>query len=143
MQKGMSIIVKTMTRIVISFIFIYGASIILYGHLTPGGGFPGGVIIACGFVLLTLAFGKEETLKKLSIHWSEALDSTGSIIYLSGALLGYFGGWFFFNFLEHGILRQLISAGIIPIYNIAIGIKVCASLFLAFISLSMFRRSTE
>ncbi|HID57013.1 TPA: hypothetical protein EYP37_10830, partial [Candidatus Poribacteria bacterium] len=58
-EQGMTVIVKTITRIVAGFITIFGAYIVLTGHLTPGGGFPGGVILACAFVLLTLAYGGE------------------------------------------------------------------------------------
>jgi Membrane bound hydrogenase subunit mbhF len=39
MNKGMSEIVKTICRIVSPFILIFGISIVIYGHLTPGGGF--------------------------------------------------------------------------------------------------------
>ena len=34
---GMSLIVKNITRLVAGFIALFGAYIVLYGHLTPGG----------------------------------------------------------------------------------------------------------
>ena len=37
-MKGMTLIVKQVTKLVVGFIFIVGAYIILYGHLTPRGG---------------------------------------------------------------------------------------------------------
>ena len=40
---GMSVIVKTVTRLTVGLIFLYGIYIVLHGHLTPGGGFAGGV----------------------------------------------------------------------------------------------------
>ena len=52
-MKGMSLIVKNITNVAIGFIFIYGIYIVLHGHLTPGGGFAGGVIIAG--IIVTLA----------------------------------------------------------------------------------------
>ncbi|NQT18078.1 MAG: MnhB domain-containing protein, partial [Planctomycetes bacterium] len=55
----MTPIVKTITRLILGFIVVFSASVILYGHITPGGGFAGGSMLACGFVLLLLAFGKE------------------------------------------------------------------------------------
>ena len=54
-MKGMTLIVKTVTRWVKVFIFQYGIYVIITGHLAPGGGFAGGVIIACSYILLTLA----------------------------------------------------------------------------------------
>ena len=46
--KGMTSIVKTVVRFTMGIIIIFGAYIVIYGHLTPGGGFAGGVILACG-----------------------------------------------------------------------------------------------
>ena len=48
-NEGMTLIVKTISRIIVWMVFLYGAYIILHGHLTPGGGFAGGVIVALGF----------------------------------------------------------------------------------------------
>jgi len=142
-MKGMTVIVKTITRWVKVFIFLYGVYIVLTGHLTPGGGFAGGVIIACSYILLTLAYGKEFALKRLGPRTTAGLDSGGALLFLLAALLGLgYGGIFFANFLQKrfpGREFQLASAGIIPIANIAIGLKVGASLFLIFIILSILR----
>ena len=54
-MEGMSIIVKKVSQLVAGIIFMYGIYIILHGHLTPGGGFAGGAIIAGSFILLILA----------------------------------------------------------------------------------------
>ena len=62
----MSLIVKTITRLTVGLIFLFGVYIVLHGHVTPGGGFAGGVIIALSFIHLMLAFGKDTALKKLS-----------------------------------------------------------------------------
>ena len=63
---GMSIIVKTVTRLTAWLIMLYGINLVLHGHVSPGGGFAGGVIIALSFIHLMLAYGKEMVLKKLS-----------------------------------------------------------------------------
>ena len=65
-QEGMTLIVKVITRLTVGLIFIFGTYIMLHGHLTPGGGFAGGVIIALSFIHLVLAFGKNQALKKIS-----------------------------------------------------------------------------
>jgi multicomponent Na+:H+ antiporter subunit B len=137
-EQGMTVIVKTITRIVVGFITIFGAYVVLTGHLTPGGGFPGGVILACSFVLLTLAYGGETALRKMSERLSEALDSFWSLVFLIVALLGFVGGYFFLNFIAKGRPFHILSAGIIPVCNIAIGMKIAASIFGVFIALAMF-----
>ena len=62
-RQGMSVIVRMVTRLTAWVIFLYGIHIVLNGHLTPGGGFAGGVIIALAFVHSVLAFGKDESSK--------------------------------------------------------------------------------
>ena len=144
-MKGMSTIVKTISSWVKIFIVLFGVYIILFGHLTPGGGFAGGVILASSYVLLMLAFGREFVEKNLSLTQVSKLDCIGALLFGMIAILGFvFGGVFFGNFLHQkkmlsGEALKLISAGTIPLSNIAIGLKVGASLFLVILVLSMFR----
>jgi len=136
----MTIIVKTITKLTVGLIFLYGVYIVLHGHVSPGGGFAGGVIIALSFIHLMLAFGREVALKKLSQTASSILESLGALLFLSVALLGFLGGYFFFNFFLHkGEPFRLFSAGIIPLCNIAISIKVGAGLFAIFAALVFFK----
>jgi multisubunit Na+/H+ antiporter MnhB subunit len=138
--KGMTSIVKTIVRFVMGIIVIFGAYIVLYGHVTPGGGFAGGVILACGYIVLTLAFGRQLALRKMSDTGASILDNTGALAFLIIGLFGFRGGYFFLNFLDHGQAFRLFSAGTIPLCNIAIGLKVTSSLFAIFIALSIFGR---
>jgi len=139
MKEGMTIIVKTITRFVGAMIMLFGAYIVLHGHLTPGGGFAGGVILASGFILLTLAFGKNVSSKILSQRAASGFESLGGLIFLGTALLGYAGGFFFLNLLPKGVSGKILSAGIIPVCNIGIGIKVGAALFAVFTALVILR----
>jgi len=132
-EAGMTLIVKTITRLTVGLILLYGIYIVLHGHLSPGGGFAGGVIIALSFIHLMLAFGRDVALKKLSQAAASILESLGALMFLSIALLGFMGGSFFFNFFLHkGKPFELFSAGIIPLCNIAISLKVGVGLFAIF-----------
>ncbi len=143
-EKGMTLIVKTITRLTVGLILLYGIYIVLHGHLSPGGGFAGGVIIALSFIHLMLAFGGEAALKKLSQAQASILESLGAIMFLTIALLGFLGGYFFFNFFLHkGKPFALFSAGIIPLCNIAISLKVGAGLFAIFAVLVLFKGLDE
>jgi len=139
----MSLIVKTVTRLTVGIIFLYGIYIVSHGHLTPGGGFAGGVIIALSFVHLMLAFGREAALKKLSRAAASFFESTGAIMFLVIALLGFTGGYFFLNFLGKGQPFKLFSAGIIPLCNIAISFKVGAGIFAIFVALVILELEVE
>ncbi|MCM8814423.1 MAG: hypothetical protein NC931_00335 [Candidatus Omnitrophica bacterium] len=145
-QQGMSIIVQTVARWTKGYIFLFGVYLTFYGHLTPGGGFSGGVVIAVTFVLLTLAFGKERALSKLGKVLASVLDCSGALLFLLIAALGIlFGGAFFANFIEKRFPSanfRLFSAGNLPLCNISIAIKVGASLFMIFIILAV-RRVVE
>ena len=80
--KGMTIIVKTVTRITIGFILLYGIYISLNGDIGPGGGFAGGVIIALSLVHVMLAFGKEVALKRLHSYAMRFSISIASLAFL-------------------------------------------------------------
>ena len=142
-NKGMSVIVKTITRLTVGLILLYGIYILSHGHLSPGGGFAGGVIIALSFVHLMLAYGKETALKKFPKRAMSFFESIGAIIFLSIALLGFTGGYFFLNFIPKGKAYELFSAGIIPLCNIAISLKVGAGLFAIFVVLVLLKLESE
>jgi len=52
----MNVIVRTIARTMFPFILVYGIYLAIYGHLSPGGGFPAGVVIATAFILLVIAY---------------------------------------------------------------------------------------
>jgi multicomponent Na+:H+ antiporter subunit B len=134
-EKGMTLIVKTITRLTVGLILLYGIYITLHGHISPGGGFAGGVIIALSFIHLVLAFGKDEALKRISKAAVSIFESTGALLFLGVAFLGFVGGYFFIDWLNKGEVFKLFSAGTIPISNIAIGLKVSFGLFGVFLAL--------
>jgi len=139
-ETGMSLIVKRITKVTVSLIFLYGVYIMLHGHLTPGGGFAGGVIIALSFIHLMLAFGKDAAFNKLNEAAVSVFESFGGLMFLGIALLGLMSGaYFFMNVLPKGEPFDLFSSGIIILGNIAIFIKVGAGLFAIFIALAILR----
>jgi multisubunit Na+/H+ antiporter MnhB subunit len=130
-NSGMTLIVKTVTRVTVWIIILYGFYIIFHGHLTPGGGFGGGVIIALAFLNIMLAYGKDETSKWLKIELLQDIEASTATLFLIIGILGIgVGGAFLANFINHGTLFRLISSGTILPLNVIIGIKVGLSLFL-------------
>ena len=134
-KTGMTLIVKTITRLTVGLILVFGIYIILHGHISPGGGFAGGVIVALSFVHLMLAFGKDVAASKFSKSLASNLESIGAMMFLTVALSGFLGGAFFSNFLPKGTPFSLFSAGTIPLSNISIGVKVGVGLFAIFLAL--------
>ena len=142
-NAGMSLIVKTITRLTVGLIVLFGIYIVLHGHLSPGGGFAGGVIIALSFVHLMLAFGKDVAVSKISRGLASNLESIGALMFLAIAVAGFFGGSFFLNIVSKGKPFNLLSAGTIPLSNIAISLKVGVGLFAIFLALVIVERSKE
>ena len=139
-NDGMTFIVKTVTRISVWMILLYGFYIILHGHLTPGGGFGGGVIIALAFLNVMLAYGRKDTASWLNISFLHDVEAASAIMFLVMGVLGIsLGGAFLANFISKGQLFHLISAGSILPLNIIIGIKVGMSLFLVVWALAGFK----
>ncbi|MHC4561385.1 MAG: MnhB domain-containing protein [Planctomycetota bacterium] len=140
-HHGMTLIVKTTARLVSGFIAVFGLYVALTGHLGPGGGFAGGVILAASGVLIVLAFGRRFSAKVITDQAVHVADAAGASLFLLVAVLGFLAGAFFANFIptEPHQLHKLKSAGTIPISNLAIFVKVGAGLLGAFLALSAFR----
>ncbi len=142
-MKGMTLIVKCISQLMAPSIFLLGVYVVLHGHLTPGGGFAGGVLIAGAFVLLILAFGSDEVRSQI-LNWNAtAFESVGLFLFWLLAFLGLIQGTFYFSNVitkvNPGLPYHLFSAGIIPLCNLAIGIEVAAALFSIFICLAILK----
>jgi multicomponent Na+:H+ antiporter subunit B len=119
--KPASLILATGCRFLFPLILLLGIYIFIHGHLTPGGGFQGGAIIASGFLLNYIGCFK----KRISEKGINILESLGGTIFILIGLLGLlFSGYFLSNFLPKGTINTLVSGGIIPLLYIVIGLKV-------------------
>ena len=124
---------------------MYGIYIVVHGHLTPGGAFAGGIILAGSFILLILAFGSEVIKLRKEETGSSLIESVGILITIILATAGFFAGSmvFFNNYLPKGTVGDLLSAGIIPLYNIFIGVEVAAAIVTIFLALIIFKEEEE
>lgn len=140
----MTIIVQKTAQLIAGMIFIYGIYIIIHGHLTPGGGFAGGVVIAGSFILVTLAFGSDFLRMVKEETGTTIIESIATIMVIFIATAGFLFGThiFFNNFLPKGTVGQLVSAGVLPLYNIFVGAEVAASIFIIFLSLIIFKEES-
>jgi len=146
-NNGMGEIVQTVARWLRGLILVYGISVVLYGHLSPGGGFEGGVVIASGFILLTLAGGEQQGQRFFSRRMALAFGSAGLLIFLVLALVGMGrpDGAFLKNVIgtSEPAWFTLFSGGVIPLLNIAIGLLVASLLFLVFTLLATLGAAAE
>ena len=125
---GSSKIVQSGARLLFAPIILLGAYVFIHGHLSPGGGFQGGVIIATGFLLMLMAY-EDFKISHNILSWVESLAGvTFSGIGIASLMMGK-------DFLENfmgvgasGTLNNLFTGGVIPIIYIAVGFKVAAEL---------------
>lgn len=117
---------KTTSTFLAALVMVLGVYIFSHGHLTPGGGFQGGVIIASGFLLLILA----DINLKINHTIIQLVESFSGVFYV---IIGAVGLVLTIGFLNSRIIPlgefgNLFSAGAIPIIYSLIGLKVGAEL---------------
>lgn len=124
--KVKEIIAKCGADSVVPFVLMFIFYIILHGHLSPGGGFQGGVLMVGVVVLLYMGYGAKGLTSAISLHSMHNLEAVGSIFYVAVAMLGVaYGANFCMNvFAGYGNIGDLFSSGTIFLMNAAVGEKV-------------------
>ena len=125
-KKPASEIVVTAAQLLMPMVFLFGVYVFVNGHLSPGGGFQGGAIIAAGSLLLLLALPGAELRQRL-IAVTESLSGFSYVVVgLLGVILA--GGFLDNRIMSLGTYGTLFSAGAIPIIYTLVGLKVGAEL---------------
>jgi len=118
-------IVRVAVGVLLPPILLLGIYVLSYGHLSPGGGFSGGVIGASGLLFAAISLGTAHVSQRMRppvLRWMEwsvllglialaALPATCSLPLLADPL-------------PAGRMGSLMSGGSIPLYNGLIGLKV-------------------
>ncbi len=134
-------LLTTGSDLLVPLILLLGAYVFINGHLTPGGGFQGGAILASAALLLLLT--------NPSRHFSHQLiskvESTSGLIFIVLGILGIFfaGGFLDNRLLPTGTLGSIFSAGIIPVIYSFIGLKVGAEFTSMMINLAETEKKQE
>ncbi|MEA1953703.1 MAG: hydrogen gas-evolving membrane-bound hydrogenase subunit E [Campylobacterota bacterium] len=114
---------QTASKLLFPIILLFGIYVMVYGHLSPGGGFQGGVIVASAVLLLLISHKTFEVPHSVIV----LLETFAGVSYLIIGLMGLLIlDTFLGNFIPHDIASMglLLSGGIIPLIYIIVGIKV-------------------
>jgi multicomponent Na+:H+ antiporter subunit B len=124
--KSASEILQTGSKALAPLIFMFGIYIFINGHLTPGGGFQGGAVIATGFVLMLIA----NPVQKVNHGIISFVESISGLSFVIIGILGIIlaGGFLDNHILKLGTFGEILSAGAIPIIYSFIGLKVGSEL---------------
>ena len=105
---GPSLIIEMGVRVMIPFIQLFGLYVIAHGHLSPGGGFQGGVVLGASFILMAIAFDLKTSLRFFSIRANAIMAASGVFIYSgTGVLCALLGGLF----LDYSAMDVLLALG--------------------------------
>ena len=102
--KTKPVIVRSAADFFLPLACVYGAYVVLHGHLSPGGGFQGGVLIASAILLVFLGYGSLKVRKTFNDHKLHSSETVAEIIYVILGLIGIIGGFnFCINFVFDGL----------------------------------------
>lgn len=135
-----NIIVKCGADKFLPFALVFGIYIIMFGTISPGGGFQGGVIVASAALLLYLGYGYNLAKKVINTEVLRVNEAIGASLYVVLGLLGIVAGANFCRniFFDNGNVGDLLSAGTITFMGYAVGYKVlCGVGFLLLLMLGV------
>lgn len=137
----MTKIVRTTADVFYPFCLAFGLYVVMHGHLTPGGGFQGGAVMATGMALLIVARSYADISGRLRKTVLKICEATGLMLFLLAGLSGLLKGLpFLANWLTQagGFFGtpvafgpnggELNTGGLIPLLNIGVGIEVLGGL---------------
>jgi multicomponent Na+:H+ antiporter subunit B len=107
-------------------VLIFGLYVMMFGHLSPGGGFQGGVVVASGIVFLALGSRTGGRSRITEPGNLARIEAAGFLCLVIASLIGSFTGAGYFG-------NPLQLAGISPVVyiialNAVIGLKVGAGI---------------
>ncbi len=128
----MSKVVRKSASLISPFLVIYGMYLVIYGHLSPGGGFQGGVVLSVSVIMMITAHGYVLVRDTFRVDFVKLVEGSASLFIFVLACMGILFGSFLHNFLQGGSFGTLFSGGNTVLLNIAIGLKVGTAFIIMF-----------
>jgi multicomponent Na+:H+ antiporter subunit B len=123
--------VRALGVLLLPVVTLIGIYVVASGHLSPGGGFQGGVIIATALHLLFLAGDYPALQRVRPLPIVDIGDAAGAAGYIAIGLVGLaMGGVFLENTMPLGTFNTLFSAGTVDLLNVTIGVEVASGMIL-------------
>jgi multicomponent Na+:H+ antiporter subunit B len=116
------LIVTNTVRLVVPVIQLFAFYVLAHGHVSPGGGFQGGVIMGASFILIALAWDLDHALVRMSLPRCMAIAAAGIIIYAGIGFLSMFLGGEFLDYAE--LERVLPVSREMARYHAMLGVEV-------------------
>lgn len=132
------LILQKIAFLLVPTIIMFGIYVILFGHLSPGGGFSGGALIGAGLILYLNAFGFEKTERFFTVKTFKVISLGGLFTYAAAKTYSFFtGANHIESFIPLGVPGNVISSGLILVLNICVGLVVSCTMYTFYV---MFRK---
>lgn len=123
-------IIRTVCKLVIPIILVFGVYILLNGHLSPGGGFSGGAIMASALIIFALVWGGERASKTIPSKVMKIIVLCALGFYACSKTYSFFtGANHLHSIISPGTPGRILSAGLILPLNVAVGFVVCCTMY--------------
>lgn len=124
------LIIEEVCKLTIPVIQIIGVYVVLFGHISPGGGFAGGTIIAISLILSNIILSKEVASAKTFIN----IQVIALIMYVLIKGVNIIDANMHLNItnIDIGTPGNIMSGGFIFPLNIIVSIVVCTSIYSLF-----------
>ena len=123
-------IIRTVCKFVIPIILVFGVYILLNGHLSPGGGFSGGAIMASALIIYGLVWGGERASKAIPAKVLKIIVLCALGFYACSKTYSFFtGANHLHSIISPGVPGRILSAGLILPLNVAVGFVVCCTMY--------------
>lgn len=131
-------ILRTVGRLLVPMIIIFGIYVVLGGHLGPGGGFSGGAVIGAGLILYQNAFGSGYIEKFFTAKTYKWMSFIALGCYsVSKCYSFYTGANHIHSIIPLGTPGAILSSGLILVLNICVGVVVAGTMYTFY---TMFRK---
>ena len=134
------IIVTNTVRLLIPVIQIFAFYVLAHGHVSPGGGFQGGVVMGASFIMIALSWDLEEALARFPMDRCFMVAGLGIILYAGIGLLSMFLGGEFLDYAELAnifpVSREMARYHAMLGVEIGVGLTVTAIMFALYANLS-------
>ena len=115
-------ILDLMSRKLSPFMFLFGFYLLSHGHLSPGGGFQAGVVIASGVILLALSQGVSAAEKLFPLPKLAGAEAVAFVLLLAAGTAGVITGVGFLG--NPAAASPVPRVAFILLLNTLIGVKV-------------------
>ena len=134
------LIVTNTVRLLVPVIQIFAFYVLAHGHVSPGGGFQGGVLMGASFILIALSWDLQTALIRFPLNWTTILGGFGIFLYAGIGLLSMFLGGEFLDYSELAnifpVRREMARYHAMLGVEIGVGLTVTAIMFSLYANLS-------